>query len=105
MHFPLPLTMPDIDPAALSRSDSIAQISGTPVITSKSIATSAPASQKPAKTINTAQRIDLEPLYISLRTVIGEHWAGYKEAISLFVLGIVYLSSRKSDLHSSVAID
>ena len=86
--------MPDIDPAALSRSDPILPPSGTPTITTKSLATSAPAIQKPAKTINTAQRIDLEPLYTSLRAAIGEHWAGYKEAISLFVLGKAHRLSR-----------
>ncbi|KAI9875460.1 MAG: hypothetical protein M1830_008456 [Pleopsidium flavum] len=79
--------MPDIDPAALSRSDSILQPSGTPTITTKSLVASAPAAPKAAKTINTAQRIDLEPLYTSLRAAIGEHWVGYKEALSLFVLG------------------
>ena len=79
--------MPDIDPAALSRSDSILPPSGTPTISSKTLVTSAPATQKAAKVVNNAQRIDLEPLYTSLRAAIGEHWVGYKEAISLFVLG------------------
>jgi hypothetical protein len=34
-----------------------------------------------------AQRIDLEPLYTALKATIGENWAAYKEAISLFILG------------------
>jgi len=98
------LTMPDIDPAALSRSDSILQPSGTSTVATKSLVASAPAAPKAAKTINTAQRIDLEPLYTSLRTAIGEHWAGYKEAISLFVLGMDNLCLAKPEMVRIVGI-
>ena len=78
--------MPDIDPAALSRNDSVSGPS--PVTVTPSKPTGAPsAAPKPGKSINTAQRIDLEPLYTALKIAVGEHWADYKEAISLFVLG------------------
>lgn len=39
------------------------------------------------KSSNLPPRIDLEPLYTALKSSIGEKWATYKEAISLFVLG------------------
>ncbi len=32
-------------------------------------------------------RLDLEPLYAALKSAIGEHWATYKESISLYVMG------------------
>ncbi|KAI9762527.1 MAG: transcriptional coactivator hfi1/ADA1 [Chaenotheca gracillima] len=80
--------MPDIDPAALSRSASGAQPSSTPLAPVKSISNSTPASQKPTKsTSSSGQRIDLEPLYTPLKAAVGEHWVAYKEAISLFILG------------------
>ena len=82
--------MPDIDPAALTRSDSFiqpllpqslpAKLNGNPPTTSQK------ASLKP---VTAAQRIDLEPLYTTLKSAIGDHWAEYKEAVSLFALGIL----------------
>lgn len=79
--------MPDIDPAALSRSDSISQPITTSLTNSKLAGASAPLSVKTTKSPNTAQRIDLEPLYTSLKAAIGEHWGNYKETLSLFLLG------------------
>ena len=79
--------MPNIDPAALTRSDSFSQPLLSSIAPSNPNGNAALASQKTYKSVNTAQRIDLEPLYTSLKLAIGDHWAEYKEAISLFVLG------------------
>ena len=79
--------MPDIDPAALSRSDSISQPTLTPLTTTKLNGSSAPSSQKTLKPTNSAQRIDIEPLYTALKAAIGDRWATYKEAINLLVIG------------------
>ena len=79
--------MPDINPAALSRPDAITTANPASLSLSKANGVSVPSTQKALKTISTAQRIDLEPLYTSLKAAIGDNWGGYKEAISLFVLG------------------
>jgi transcriptional coactivator HFI1/ADA1 len=78
--------MPDIDPAALALSRS-GSISINPLVTTKSLATSTPSSQKQSKTHSIAARIDLEPLYTGLKGAVGEGWGIYKEAIGLFLLG------------------
>lgn len=82
------VAMPDIDPAALSRSDSVATANPSSLSLSKANNISALPSLKATKIVNTAQRIDLEPLYTSLKGAIGDNWGGYKEAISCFVLGM-----------------
>lgn len=79
--------MPDIDPAALSRQDSISQPASTLVISKGNAATVVP-SQKTPKASNSVPRIDLEPLYTSLKAAIGDQWGKYKEATSLFILGM-----------------
>lgn len=79
--------MPDIDPAALSRSDSISAAFPGALSLKQPNGISAPASQKAIKTVSAAQRIDLEPYYTSLKAAIGENFAKYKEAICLFILG------------------
>ncbi|KAI9736480.1 MAG: transcriptional coactivator hfi1/ADA1 [Claussenomyces sp. TS43310] len=76
--------MPDIDPAALSR-PSVS--SSAPILPPKSLNVSIPSSQKVSKSSHVPPRIDLEPLYTALKSSIGENWAAYKEAISLFVMG------------------
>lgn len=80
--------MPDIDPAALSRSDFIAPPIPNPLNLSKINAATGPSSLKAQKTTNAPQRIDLEPLYTNLKAAIADNWGKYKEAISLFILGI-----------------
>lgn len=72
--------MPDIDPAALSR---------TPIVPTKSITVSAPSAPKPAKvSYNIAPRIDLEPIYTALKQAIpSDQWATYKEATAQFIIG------------------
>lgn len=79
--------MPDIDPAALSRSDSISAAFPGALSLKQPNGISALPSQKAIKTVSTAQRIDLEPLYTSLKGAVGENFAKYKEAICLFILG------------------
>ncbi|KUJ15722.1 uncharacterized protein LY89DRAFT_685672 [Mollisia scopiformis] len=75
--------MPDIEPSLLSRPS----ISTTPILPPKTISASAPSAPKVSKSYNVPARIDLEPLYTALKSAIGEHWATYKESISLFVMG------------------
>ncbi|KAI1199716.1 transcriptional regulator of RNA polII, SAGA, subunit-domain-containing protein [Nemania serpens] len=77
--------MPDIDPAALSSRPSVHL--STPVL--KSITVSTPATQKITKTSQIIPaRIDLEPLYTTLKIAIGpERWNAYKDATTQFMLG------------------
>ena len=79
--------MPDIDPAALSRSDSLTIANPSSLSLKQLNGVSALPSQKATKSANSAQRIDLEPLYTSLKVAIGDNWGKYKEAISLFIIG------------------
>ena len=79
--------MPDIDPAALSRSDSVSAAFPGTLSLKQPNGISALPSQKAVKTVSAAQRIDLEPHYTSLKAAIGENFAKYKEAICLFILG------------------
>ncbi len=79
--------MPDIDPAALSRSDSISAAFPGALSLKPTNGISGLPSQKAIKTVSTAQRIDLEPYYTSLKAAVGENFAKYKEAICLFILG------------------
>ncbi|KAL9575957.1 MAG: hypothetical protein Q9212_007523 [Teloschistes hypoglaucus] len=79
--------MPDIDPAALSRSDPAPTLNPGSLSLSKANGVSIPSSIKTQKTTNAAQRIDLEPLYTNLKVAIADHWGKYKDAISLFILG------------------
>lgn len=80
--------MPDIDPAALSRSDPVATAAPASLSLSKANGVTPISTTKATKTVNTVQRIDLEPLYTSLKAAIGDNWGNYKEAISLFILGL-----------------
>ena len=80
--------MPDIDPAALTRLDTFSQPLAPPALPSKLNGINGLSSLKTPKAVNTVQRVDLEPLYTSLKGAIGDHWSEYKEAISLFVLGM-----------------
>ncbi|KAI0551958.1 transcriptional regulator of RNA polII, SAGA, subunit-domain-containing protein [Xylaria curta] len=77
--------MPDIDPAALSSRPSVGL--STPVL--KQITVSTPATQKITKTSQIIPaRIDLEPLYTSLKSAIGlEQWNIYKDSTTQFILG------------------
>ncbi|KAI4259139.1 MAG: hypothetical protein L6R42_004735 [Xanthoria sp. 1 TBL-2021] len=89
--------MPDIDPAALSRSDSVAPPIPNPLNISKINGATGHSSSKTQKTTNAPQRIDLEPLYTNLKAAIADNWGNYKEAISLFILG--HLDQNELSLH------
>ncbi|OMP81489.1 Transcriptional coactivator HFI1/ADA1 [Diplodia seriata] len=88
----------------MARSESAAEPSSTPTLSAKTLpglngasSTSASGPSAPGASLTplkpgtnlkqSAPRIDIEPLYTALKAQIGEHWAAYKEAISLFVLG------------------
>ncbi|KAH8893244.1 hypothetical protein GQ53DRAFT_745480 [Thozetella sp. PMI_491] len=77
--------MSDINPAALSRP---AIGLSTPILSNKTINVSAP-SLKPQKTSQLIPaRIDLEPIYTSLKASVGlENWTVYKDAITQFLIG------------------
>ena len=83
--------MPDIDPTSLHQPESI-QTSLNPSALSltkpNAISTTAPA-PKTSKTITALgpQRVDIEPIYTSLKAAIGENWLEYKKAIGKFVIG------------------
>ena len=78
--------MPAIDPAALSRSDSISQPS-TALSLKKDIANASIPAPKASKASAIAPRIDLENVYTNLKAAVGEGWPIYKETMSLFVAG------------------
>lgn len=99
--------------ASMARSESAAEPSLTPTLSSKMLpavngaSSSASASAAPGAgvpplkpgtttTRTSAPRIDIEPLYTALKAQIGDHWAAYKEAISLFVLGELGPLARRS---------
>lgn len=93
--------MPDIDPAALSRSDSVSTSFPGPLSLKQPNGISALPSQKATRTVSAAQRIDLEPYYTSLKAAVGEHFAKYKEAISLFILGESFSSRYACGIDSA----
>ena len=77
--------MPDLslDPSTLTFA---APPPPTPV-QSKTNGVSTQSAQKAAKPTNTVPRVDLEPLYMNLKSHIGEFWSEYKAAMGLFVMG------------------
>lgn len=95
-----------IDPAALSRTDS----ASTTIASSKSTAPNAPPTQKSTKALISVPRLDLEPIYTELKAAIGDNWADYKEATSLFLLGMsvhghVYLTFYLRESIYTVVLD
>lgn len=69
-----------IDPAALSRTDSASN-------PGKSAAPNAPTNIKSSRALISVPRLDLEHSYTDLKAAIGDKWAEYKEATALFLLG------------------
>ncbi|KAJ5142104.1 Ubiquitin-like modifier-activating enzyme atg7 [Penicillium atrosanguineum] len=69
-----------IDPAALSRTDSASN-------PAKGAAPNASASQKSSRALISVPRLDLEHAYTDLKAAIGDKWAEYKEATAFFLLG------------------
>ncbi|KAL8692214.1 MAG: hypothetical protein Q9218_002714 [Villophora microphyllina] len=102
---PLCSIMPDIDPAALSRSDSSTTLNSGSLSLSKANGITIPSSSKAQKTTNAAQRIDLEPLYTNLKAAIGDRWAKYKDAISLFILGHLNQNELSLQINHYVCAD
>ncbi|KAF7545399.1 hypothetical protein G7046_g9575 [Stylonectria norvegica] len=78
--------MPDIDPAALSRPSVNLT---TPILSAKSLATSASGLPKAPKTSQIIPaRIELETPYSALKSAIGsEQWVVYKESTTEFLIG------------------
>jgi len=70
-----------IDPAALSRTDSASN-------PAKGVAPNASATQKSSRALISVPRLDLEHAYTELKAAIGDKWAEYKEATALFLLGM-----------------
>ena len=70
------------NPASLTRSDTIISSSGA----NKLVPGSA---TKPAKTTQSYPRIDLEPLYGELKSLIGHNWDIYYDALTRFVRGML----------------
>ncbi|KAJ5823096.1 hypothetical protein N7447_005436 [Penicillium robsamsonii] len=68
-----------IDPAALSRSDSVSNPKGA--VPNGSV------SAKTSRALISVPRLELEHAYTDLKTAIGDKWAEYKEATALFLLG------------------
>lgn len=68
------------NPATLTRTDTTA--SG--VSTTKANVTPA---GKPPKNSQNYPRIDFEPLYAELKTLISEHWGTYYDALTRFIRG------------------
>ncbi|PYI01070.1 WD40 repeat-like protein [Aspergillus sclerotiicarbonarius CBS 121057] len=90
-----------IDPAALSRTDS----ASTTIASSKSTAPSAPPTQKSTKALISVPRLDLEPIYTELKAAIGDNWAEYKEATTLFLLGQLNQSELSSRVDHIICAD
>ncbi|OOQ86563.1 transcriptional co-activator (Hfi1/Ada1) [Penicillium brasilianum] len=68
-----------IDPAALSRTDS-----SNPA---KSAASNPSTTIKSSRTLPSVPRLDLEQSYTELKAAIGDKWAEYKESTAFFLLG------------------
>ncbi|KAI9883311.1 MAG: hypothetical protein M1823_004933 [Watsoniomyces obsoletus] len=96
--------MPDIDPAALSRTSTGLTMATTPITATKTLPTPV-STQKTPKAATMGQRIDLEPIYKELKAAIGEHWLAYKEATSLFVLGYLNQSELSARIDHFICVD
>jgi hypothetical protein len=83
-----------IDPAALSRTDSASN-------PAKSATQSAQTTVKSSRALISVPRLDLEHSYTDLKAAIGDKWAEYKEATALFLLGMSWCclhGNRKCDI-------
>ncbi|OJJ04565.1 hypothetical protein ASPVEDRAFT_54703 [Aspergillus versicolor CBS 583.65] len=96
------LTSPtmQIDPAALSRTDS----ASATVTSSK---TTAPNGiiPKSTKALISVPRLDLEPIYTELKAAIGHRWTEYKEATTLFLLGQLNQDELASRIDQIICAD
>jgi len=69
------------NPAALARSDTVTSITSNAKVPPPSSTT------KPTKTTQNYPRIDLEPLYAELKSLIGHNWETYYDALTRFIRG------------------
>ncbi|KAL5337857.1 transcriptional regulator of RNA polII, SAGA, subunit-domain-containing protein [Aspergillus crustosus] len=97
------LTTPtmQIDPAALSRTDS----ASAAISSSKNTVPSAPATQKSTKALISVPRLDLEHIYTELKAAIGDKWTAYKEATTLFLLGQLNQDELTSRIDQTIGAD
>ncbi|KAJ6140418.1 hypothetical protein N7470_010423 [Penicillium chermesinum] len=72
-----------IDPAALSRTDSVSNAA-------KNAAQNAPATVKSSRALISVPRLDLERAYTDLKAAIGDQWTEYKESTALFLPGTAH---------------
>ncbi|KAK5056676.1 hypothetical protein LTR84_012208 [Exophiala bonariae] len=98
------------NPAALARSDTI--------VSTASVAKGAPGSAtKTPKATQNYPRIDLEPLYTELKSLIGHNWDTYYDALTRFIRGelharefgdlcdvFVYASPQSEHAHNSLIV-
>jgi len=75
--------MTSLDPSTLFAAPSISGSS----LSRTNGAPTASQSKNVGKAPTLAPRVDLEPLYTSLKGTIVEYWPEYKEAVTLFVSG------------------
>jgi hypothetical protein len=81
-----------IDPAALSRTDSISSTTAVSSAAKATASTSGSTTQKSTKALISVPRLDLEPIYTELKAAIGDKWAEYKQATTHFLLGALEAS-------------
>ena len=81
--------MPDsLDPSALFQAPLASSLP------SKVNVAAAAAAQKATKASNAVPRVELEPLYASLKVSIIEYWSEYQDAMRRFLLGKFLSESR-----------
>ena len=51
----------------------------------------APAQKSNRPTVITAPRIDVEPIYTQLKSLIADNWQLYKQTVAEFVIGMLSL--------------
>ncbi|KAF2478193.1 uncharacterized protein BDR25DRAFT_276005 [Lindgomyces ingoldianus] len=94
---------------ATIRPDTISVNTSTPILSNKTLPTPVPILKPAEKRTVTAPRIDVEPLYATLKGTMGDaEWGVYKAAISQFLLGNLNqeeLSRRLSTILSTPALE
>ncbi|KAE8350267.1 WD40 repeat-like protein [Aspergillus coremiiformis] len=90
-----------IDPAALSRTES----ASTAITPSKNAAPNTSATPKSTKALISVPRLDLEPIYTELKAAIGDNWADYKVATTLFLLGQLNQNELSSRVDHIICAD
>ena len=78
--------MENINSTTLNRLESVGTANPSPSHSNDNEVSALPV-QEATQTVNTAQRIDLESVYTSLKAALASNWEIYKNSISLFVRG------------------